>query len=164
MKMWFVPLMVLALLTTGVGCQSFQSLSQSAKSLFPSRQQDRDEDLSEEILDPLGARNTNRLLLDDFSPNQIATTLKVRTSGGVDKTEARKSLAEGKKIYAGASERLKNPKQMMDTTTASFIKAANHFRLAADRWPDSEVEEEALFFEGESYFFADRYVQSNPGV
>ncbi|MEM9413464.1 MAG: outer membrane protein assembly factor BamD, partial [Planctomycetota bacterium] len=42
-----------------------------------------------------------------------------------------------------------------------FREAANQFRLAAGKFPDSQLEHDALFFEGESYFFADDYVQAN---
>ena len=38
-----------------------------------------------------------------------------------------------------------------------YDEAAKKFATAADRWPDSTLEEDALFFQAESYFFADRY-------
>jgi TolA-binding protein len=42
-----------------------------------------------------------------------------------------------------------------------YDDAASHFAKAADRWPDSPLEEDALFFQAESYFFADRYGQAH---
>src|SRR5262245_8710786 len=39
----------------------------------------------------------------------------------------------------------------------NFNAARKQFAKAADRWPDSALEEDATFMEGESYFFADRY-------
>ena len=44
---------------------------------------------------------------------------------------------------------------------ATFTEAANKFRIASANAPDSVIEEEALYLEGEAYFFANRYVQSN---
>ena len=46
-------------------------------------------------------------------------------------------------------------------TKKSLPKRPNQFRLASAAWPGSAVEEDALYFQGESYFFADRYVQAN---
>lgn len=38
-----------------------------------------------------------------------------------------------------------------------FDEAAAKFKYASKRWPDSELEEDALYMLAESYFFADRY-------
>ena len=42
-----------------------------------------------------------------------------------------------------------------------YDEAAKKFAIAADRWPDSPLEEDALFFQAESYFFADRYADAH---
>jgi outer membrane protein assembly factor BamD (BamD/ComL family) len=42
-----------------------------------------------------------------------------------------------------------------------FTEAAEKFKKAADRWPDSTLEEDSLFFQAESYFFADQYGKSH---
>jgi len=41
-----------------------------------------------------------------------------------------------------------------------YDEAAAKFKLAAKRWPDSDLEEDALFMQAESYFFADRYASA----
>lgn len=38
-----------------------------------------------------------------------------------------------------------------------YSEAAEKFKSAAGRWPDSVLEEDALFLQGECYFFSDRY-------
>jgi outer membrane protein assembly factor BamD (BamD/ComL family) len=38
-----------------------------------------------------------------------------------------------------------------------YDEAAAKFKQAAGRWPDSPLEEDALFYQAECYFFADRY-------
>jgi outer membrane protein assembly factor BamD (BamD/ComL family) len=38
-----------------------------------------------------------------------------------------------------------------------YDEAAAKFKTAGKRWPDSDLQEDALFMEAESYFFADRY-------
>ncbi len=42
-----------------------------------------------------------------------------------------------------------------------FAEAATQFKDAAERWPDSALEEDAMFMSGEGYFFADRYPKAN---
>ncbi|GAB6166752.1 hypothetical protein JCM19992_27520 [Thermostilla marina] len=42
-----------------------------------------------------------------------------------------------------------------------YLAAAEKFERAAKRWPNSILEEDALFYQGESEFFADRYPQAN---
>lgn len=39
----------------------------------------------------------------------------------------------------------------------AFVDTAKAFHRSASRWPNSTIEEEAMFYEAESYFFADRY-------
>jgi TolA-binding protein len=42
-----------------------------------------------------------------------------------------------------------------------YDEAAAKFAEASDRWPDTPLQEDALFMLGESYFFADRYPYAN---
>lgn len=45
-----------------------------------------------------------------------------------------------------------------------YDEAAKQFSIAADRWPNSLLEEDALYMLGESYFFADRYAKSSEAL
>lgn len=115
---------------------------------------------TDDPLDPLGSRRADRLLLDDFSPSQIGTTLKTRLNADEDKTTAETAYAEGKQLYQRATELITaNPDG--DQHEAIFVDAANKFKTAGSLWPDSSLAEDAFFYEGESYFFANRYVQAN---
>ena len=42
-----------------------------------------------------------------------------------------------------------------------YAEAAELFAVAADRWPDTPMEEDALFFQGESEFFSDQYSKAH---
>lgn len=42
-----------------------------------------------------------------------------------------------------------------------YAEAAKLYRKAARRWPESTLEEDALFMAGESYFFADQYYKAS---
>jgi outer membrane protein assembly factor BamD (BamD/ComL family) len=146
MRFWLAIFVTISLLSFSTGCQSFRDSIGAKKpgSLLGIKRRGPKRSIdSDEVLDPLGARDGNRLLLDDLAPSQVATTFKIRMAGA-DSESAQ--LAQ-----APSGEEHK----------ASFDDAANKFRLAAAMAPDSEIEEDALFFEGESYFFADRYVQAN---
>ncbi len=149
----------LVLLTSG--CRSFQRPGggKSVRSMLGLRAPE-DELSSDELLDPLGARNVDRLLWDDLTPRQIGTTLKIRATGGADQAKAQAHFDRGQELYSQGIELLES--QAEDNQHQDvFSEAANEFRLASAYWRDSALEEDALYFEGESYFFADRYVQAN---
>ncbi len=44
---------------------------------------------------------------------------------------------------------------------ANFKDAAEHYKVAAQRWPDSQLQEDALFMLGECYFQMNRYPKSS---
>ena len=114
----------------------------------------------QDSIDPLGARSHRRLLWDDLAPSQLSNTLKMRFSGEEGESAAQQSFDTGKQLFEKASQMISaNP----DATQHApiFIEAANHFRAASSAHPDSSLAEDALFLEGESFFFSDHYVQSN---
>lgn len=146
------------------GCQALQTKLSEATSklgkpggLRINRANDIDPD---ELLDPMGARNVNRLVLEDLSPGQIATTFAARSAKGNDRAKADGAFLKGQQLYQQALQELENNPSGSEHQSI-FEKAANQFRLAAANLPDSALEQDALFYEGEAYFFADRYVQSN---
>ena len=114
----------------------------------------------EEALDPLGARSHRRLLWDDLTPSQLSRTIKSQFSGGEGQVTAQQSFATGKQLFERASQMVtSNPNGTQHVPI--FVEAASHFRAASTGHPDSSLAEDALFLEGESFFFSDRYVQAN---
>ena len=113
-----------------------------------------------ESLDPLGARSHRRLLWDDLAPSQLSNTIKSRFTGGEGEVSAQQSFATGKQLFERATQIINsNPNGTQHAPV--FIEAANHFRAASSSLPDSSLAEDAMFLEGESFFFSDRYVQAN---
>ena len=160
MRCWLIIFLLLTMLVNSSGCQSFSDVKKSFGKLPGLKRRGPKQELSDELLDPLGARNTNRLLWEDLSPSQIGTTLRTRGGKKIDESAAAAYYETGISKYAEAVTVMKaepTGKRHADL----FIEAANQFRLAASRYPDSQLEEDALYFEGESFFFADHYVQSN---
>lgn len=114
----------------------------------------------DELLDPLGARNPDRVTMHDLAPGQIGTTLRTLGKGKPDEAAAQQHFDQGQIYYQEASS-LRETNAEDPRAGDLMDQAAREFRLAAHRWPDSALEQDALFFLGESYYFANRYVQAN---
>lgn len=68
---------------------------------------------------------------------------------------ARDHFAQGEKLFAEARELSLNNQGTL--AAKKYEKAAAEFKNAAKRWPDSPMEEDALFMQAESLFFCDKY-------
>jgi outer membrane protein assembly factor BamD (BamD/ComL family) len=79
--------------------------------------------------------------VERMSPENIGKTMRSAVGLGPNKAIAEAHLAEGEKLFAAKK----------------FDAAAKQFKKAAGRWPDSSMEEQAMFLQAEGYFFADRY-------
>ena len=146
------------LLVISSGCATLKSTANKVSQGFTRDKSDLV--TSEDALDPLGSRSSDRLLLDDFAPSQISTTLKTRFASGESKTNAEAAYETGKQFYQQGTQAI-NANPDGDQHEPYFINAANNFKTAGVLWPDSSLAEDAFFYEGESYFFANRYVQAN---
>jgi len=91
----------------------------------------------------------------DQWPNQLESSWKTLIGKGVSPQKARELYvaAEGKYQEALRAE--------SDRKQDAFAQAGKQFLEAADRWPDSALEEDSMFMAGEAYFFADMYPKAN---
>ncbi len=78
---------------------------------------------------------------EQLSPENWGKTFKKIVGLGPNQKIALEHFDTGLKLYAAKD----------------YDKAAKEFKTAADRFPDSSLEEDAMFMQAESYFFADRY-------
>ncbi|HTQ38323.1 MAG TPA: outer membrane protein assembly factor BamD [Pirellulales bacterium] len=76
-----------------------------------------------------------------LAPENVGKEMKKAVGLGPNQTIAQGFFDEGEKLFVAKE----------------YDKAAKKFASAADRWPNSTMEEDAMFLEAESYFFADRY-------
>lgn len=107
----------------------------------------------------VGKQPGESLLVSDFYPSNIVTTVKQLSGHGPDRHVAEQLYQDAEARY---NEAASAPAQEAgDAVRETFIKAGERFASAASRWPDSALEEDALFRAGESLFFADRYVKAN---
>ena len=147
------------------GCHSIQSRpdrDQGLAGLFGLRRAG-DGQIQDDLLanvDPLGERGFNQFLWDDISPGNLTTTVKVRTTYKEDRSAAEAAYEQGQQQYKAALAQL-DAEPDGEKHVELFIDAANSFRLAAGKFPDSQLEHDALYFQGESFFFANHYVMAN---
>jgi outer membrane protein assembly factor BamD (BamD/ComL family) len=99
--------------------------------------------------DPLTAK--------DFAPDNLMKTMKRLTGNGPNPALAQELYADAEARHQRALERRATS---ADEAINEFVAAAESYRRAADRWPDSTLEHEALFKAGECAFFADRYPEA----
>jgi len=103
-----------------------------------------------------GDTASNSLLrTPDGISEQIKNSAKTLVGKGYSPEKARERYAQGEADYQRAIQAQGHER------TGLLLSAAGAFENAADRWPDSALEQDALLFAGESYFFADRYPKAN---
>jgi len=93
--------------------------------------------------------------LDNLKGDNIRRQWKKLIGQGPDRAAARSLYEQGTAAYETATQ-LEGPAK-----TTKLIEAAGIFVSAADRWPDTSLEQDALFMAGDCYFFADHYVEAN---
>jgi outer membrane protein assembly factor BamD (BamD/ComL family) len=91
-----------------------------------------------------------------FAIKKWPDKFKAMIGRGPDKNVARELYREGDALYKEAAAMAEGPAR-----TAKFAEAGAKFAEAAERWPDSALQQDAYYMAGESYFFADYYVESN---
>ncbi len=94
-----------------------------------------------------GPRSSKRqgLELEDFYLENIGKTIKAAAGFGPDRKIAREALQKGEALFH----------------EGNYEEAAKELKTAADRWPESAIEEDALFLLGESQFFSDQYFKAH---
>jgi len=80
----------------------------------------------------------------DLSPTKVYNDAKSAVGYGPDEAKAQALLKEGEALFA----------------KKEYDEAASKFKAAGKRWPDSPLQEDAMFMTGESFFFADDYAKA----
>jgi TolA-binding protein len=81
----------------------------------------------------------------DLAPETVYKNIKAAIGYGPDEKIARASMQEGQDLFRAKK----------------YKEAGDKFATAAERWPDTPLEEDALFLEGESEFFSDQYPKAH---
>jgi TolA-binding protein len=82
---------------------------------------------------------------EDMKPGSITRKFKKLIGRGPNELLARTQFEKGETLFR----------------EKKYKEAAKCFEVAADRWPDSVLEEDAMYWLAESYFFDDRYKEAS---
>ena len=82
---------------------------------------------------------------DDFHLENIVKNAKALVGFGPDRDIAQRAFEKGEALFR----------------EGKYDQAAAEFQTAANRWPESAIEEDALFLLGECQFFTDRYFHAH---
>jgi outer membrane protein assembly factor BamD (BamD/ComL family) len=80
-----------------------------------------------------------------LAPENVYKSIKKATGYGPNETIARADFKAGQDLFR----------------QKKFSEAADKFKTAADHWPDTPLEEDALFMLAESQFFSDQYPKAH---
>jgi len=99
--------------------------------------------------------NENNFIANDYTEKEPSAWEKYarKTGGRTRRTLSALSNEPIARQHYDAGQKLFGDKK--------YDAAAKEFAAAADRWPDSSLEEDAMFMRAESYFFADSYSKAN---
>jgi outer membrane protein assembly factor BamD (BamD/ComL family) len=86
--------------------------------------------------------------LSDLAPENIYKNIKNAAGYGVDERIAKQAMEDGKALFQAKK----------------YKEAGAKFATTADRWPDSPLEEDALFLQSESEFFSDQYPKAHDTI
>ncbi|QDU25236.1 Outer membrane protein assembly factor BamD [Anatilimnocola aggregata] len=147
----------IALLTLCLGCQSLVPRSKSPSEVTQANNMfDSADDSPEQVAaDAASDAALEALTWDDFQPKNLTRAVKKVTGNGPNRKVARELYREAEGIYREAAAKPENQRQEL------FVAAAEKYAEAADRWPGSALQQDALFMSGESYYFADYYPKAN---
>ena len=90
--------------------------------------------------------------LKQLGLRNMVKQIKQATGNGPDQDDARNLMREADQVYRQAIE-LRSSNQ--EKRQEKYMEAAELYASAAETWPDSAIEEEAMFKVAECYFFAD---------
>jgi TolA-binding protein len=97
----------------------------------------------------------NEWSLEHLAPDYTWKEFKKAVGWGPDHKLAREAYDRGQALFNAALECAKNHDEA--GKMKNYGEAAKEFYTATWRWPDSTMEEDAMFLMAESYFFMDQY-------
>lgn len=156
-RRWAVCLCALVSITTTCGCSLFARRDEATASYEETRRQ-----MQADAGNPISSASYESepgtrapITIESFSPTNVTGTVRDLAGFGPDATEAKEALEAAEAVYQNAVA-LKDQDQVK-ASQEQFTEAAKKYVEAAKLWPDSPLQQDALFMAGECNFFADRY-------
>ena len=92
--------------------------------------------------------------------DKISKTFKRISGSGPQTDEAREQFQLAENTFREATAKRTQP-ESATASDADFFTAAEQYEKAGALWPDSELEQDALFMAAESYYFGNHYPRAN---
>ena len=156
-KVGFLTLGCGWLLWSFAGCGSLPTLE--GPGIFQKQKKYKPKNLREPEYDVFD-RSPDRLMMEDLAPRQLGATVRARLTSHENRPKAEEHFSRGQELYDQATAAHQTAPDA-GSTRKLFDQAAREFSMAAAEWPDSALEQDALFLQGECQFFANRYVLAN---
>lgn len=93
------------------------------------------------------------------SKTSLRTNIRTLMGKGINRDAAREIFAEADALYREAAQH--TAPEDRAKRRRKFVRASEQYREAGLRWPNSAMEENALFMEADALFFADHYDDAN---
>lgn len=139
-----------AVLALGPGCRLFRpDVDVTSGTASPS-------DISQASFEADDGEPKKGFALEDLYPDNLGKTVKRAVSEPPNKKEAKKTFDDADAIFRQA-----NALPVGDERQKLFLESARKYLIAAERFPNSALEQESLYMAGEAYFQADYYWESN---
>lgn len=163
LQAWATILLLAGVSVTGCSSLTKGKLSENDLSMMPQRNTvggQENWNQSEASDQYYAERRDTSIKMKDLAPDRLPRTIKNLAGYGPEKQVAQTALDKGREQYAAAvALRRDNPQS--EEAAKAFLAPIDQLKIAADRWPDSSIEEDALYLLGECCFFADYYDDAN---
>lgn len=154
-------LALVALAANGAGCTIFRpdtradAAHEEAKRQVEGRTTDRDQQVKQASYQAPDAKQDAALGIASLSPDNVAKNIQKLTGTAPNHDVAKQEYLEAEADFRVAMTAEGSRRDSM------YEAAGEKYRKASTHWPDSALEQDALFMAGESYFFADRLTKAN---
>jgi outer membrane protein assembly factor BamD (BamD/ComL family) len=110
---------------------------------------------AESIEKELKQKSKTDQFLGSLHPDEVIKSMKKVVGKGPNREYARQQYQKANELYEQARS------MEDDARNAKFVEAAKLYVEAAARWPDTSLEQDAIFMSGEAYYFSDNYPYAN---
>ena len=156
-----INLLIVTLFATGVcsllvGCKAFRK-DDEAKYAYETTRDYLDDRAKPWVKDANASlTDEDSYLVDEYASDKIKNGIKSLVGAGPNRQIASKLMSDAVEEYERANN-LRAGRGDREKFNELYLSAAEKFLDAAERWPKSSLEQDALFYAGESYFFSHHY-------
>lgn len=150
--------LLLAMLPLATGCASMLPRSMTpwkGDEAPPAATATAGRDIDQVSFESAEDKKLEEIQWSDLQIQNWQKAVKKATGNGPNRQIAKETYLQAEATYKQATVNPDQPRK------DQLVEAGEQYIAAADRWPGSALEQDALFMAGESYFFADYYPKAN---